>query len=869
MPLTGRANELAILGSAVASGTSIAVVGPAGVGKTRLCREVLQDLADGRHLVWLPVTEAAATLPLAPVAELLADGTAANRPELFAQAAAALVAEADGRPCVIAVDDAHLLDLDSVALLRHLAVTRTSTLALTMRSAGAIPDSVRSLCDDIGVTTVRLDPLQPAQVASLLQEWLRGPVLNSTSAWFAGRSAGYPLELRELVLAAMDSVSLDRTDGLWLLRKEPAPSARLTDLVHGRISSLPEQWRAALEELAVAEPLPMDMVVAIVGEPTLAALCDAGLAESFAGATRTLVRTAHPIIGEVVRGMVPVALQRRLRARLAGVMSAGGSPQDRMRAVSWQLDAGVVPGPAIALEAAAEAARQHDHDSALRLSGAVLNIGGGPAALVHARSLIALDRTDEALRLLERVDGSALSAEEARDLLGDLLFMLGIERRRDEQVTALLDQAEDWHTGPEWSTALVGIRIAFDCVFGRLVSAVERGAPLLSGPIEDTGHHAHDLSVMAGLCYALNQVGRTADAAAALAAVVGPDPATTMADHPLGRHAFSLWVLNRIDSGTDLPAATRLAHTVRARTVVGSPVDSTALLYLGKLDLARGHVASATRWLREAVAELGRMDTERQLGAALGALALALAWAGDPDNTAIARAKAYLAEPPVRYYELYLIARAEIWSAVGNGQLTRAGRLARVHAQACGEAFVEEAHLLHDMVRLGELDAPVLRRLTALAAGSDNPLLAAYIDHALAAGAHDGDALLDVAERFAAMTLDLLAAEAAAEASAAHRRAGRSATAGSAARRARQLIERCEGAHTPAMLGIYPRLDGTTRRERETVGLAVRGAPSAQIAAVLDISVRTVDSHLYRAMRKIGVRGRDELINVVGPMARG
>ncbi len=43
------------------------------------------------------------------------------------------------------------------------------------------------------------------------------------------------------------------------------------------------------------------------------------------------------------------------------------------------------------------------------------------------------------------------------------------------------------------------------------------------------------------------------------------------------------------------------------------------------------------------------------------------------------------------------------------------------------------------------------------------------------------------------------------------------------------------------------------------MALAARGTSNAEIAERLVLSVRTVESHLYRAMGKLGVSSRQEL----------
>lgn len=88
---------------------------------------------------------------------------------------------------------------------------------------------------------------------------------------------------------------------------------------------------------------------------------------------------------------------------------------------------------------------------------------------------------------------------------------------------------------------------------------------------------------------------------------------------------------------------------------------------------------------------------------------------------------------------------------------------------------------------------------------------------------------------------------------------GRQDSARRAAARAREL-------HAMGQQGTPPRLEGLdadavelTPREAQIVELARRGLSNAEIADRLVLSVRTVESHLYRAMRKLGVDDRRDL----------
>src|SRR6266568_3223209 len=72
LPLIGRTEELAFLGAAIAERGGAVVAGAAGVGKTRLAREISVALA-GWQVAWATATRAASDLPLGGVAGVLAD----------------------------------------------------------------------------------------------------------------------------------------------------------------------------------------------------------------------------------------------------------------------------------------------------------------------------------------------------------------------------------------------------------------------------------------------------------------------------------------------------------------------------------------------------------------------------------------------------------------------------------------------------------------------------------------------------------------------------------------------------------------------------------------------------------------------------
>jgi DNA-binding CsgD family transcriptional regulator len=82
------------------------------------------------------------------------------------------------------------------------------------------------------------------------------------------------------------------------------------------------------------------------------------------------------------------------------------------------------------------------------------------------------------------------------------------------------------------------------------------------------------------------------------------------------------------------------------------------------------------------------------------------------------------------------------------------------------------------------------------------------------------------------------------------------------ATRADKLAEECGGAWTPALRQASEPVP-LTDREREIVMLLGEGLSNRAVAERLTLSVRTVESHIYRAMLKTGTTSRDELAALI------
>ena len=202
-------------------------------------------------------------------------------------------------------------------------------------------------------------------------------------------------------------------------------------------------------------------------------------------------------------------------------------------------------------------------------------------------------------------------------------------------------------------------------------------------------------------------------------------------------------------------------------------------------------------------------------------------------------------------------ARARTWVSVAAGETTRpvAELITVADEQICRGQPAFAAIALHDAMRLGSKEAAC--RLDKIAGGLDGGLASAMAGHARAVTSRDAEGLDATAEGFAELGFNLWAAEAASRASGIWGEAGLRARATASARRRDCYQARCEIPASP----VAPAHDLTrlSRREGEVVSLAGQGMSNADIAERLVVSVRTVESHLYSAFGKLGIKDRAEL----------
>lgn len=138
--------------------------------------------------------------------------------------------------------------------------------------------------------------------------------------------------------------------------------------------------------------------------------------------------------------------------------------------------------------------------------------------------------------------------------------------------------------------------------------------------------------------------------------------------------------------------------------------------------------------------------------------------------------------------------------------------------------------------------------------------IAARFSAALNSG--DAGGLAAASDEFEQVGDHIAAIDAAAHAAVAYRNQGLRGSALGSAARADALAEQCGGVSTPARRQASEPLPFTDR-EREIVMLIGAGLSNRAVADRLTLSVRTVESHIYRAMSKTGTTTREELAALV------
>ncbi|MFF7104965.1 LuxR C-terminal-related transcriptional regulator [Streptomyces nigra] len=295
-PFTGRESELDLVRASLGAGRDgLVVSGPVGCGKSRLVAEATRATGCAR----VAGTPAARHLRFAAFAHLVPETASLHGAHRRLSGIRLLV-----------VDDAHLLDDASAALVHQLAVHGRTRLVVVTTEGAPAPAAVSRLWTGDLLPRLTLEPLHREDTARLLADVPGGADLEPLTVNRLHHLCQGDLRLlRDLVDALRERRLLSRVDGTdtWAWRG-PLP---VTATVRERAAKVLDRScpgeRETLQRLAFAEPSPLDPERDGLGPHTLEQLEADGLVHVDGGGA---VRLAHPLHGAVLR-----ATAGRLRAR--------------------------------------------------------------------------------------------------------------------------------------------------------------------------------------------------------------------------------------------------------------------------------------------------------------------------------------------------------------------------------------------------------------------------------------------------------------------------------------------------------------------------------------------------------------------------
>ena len=858
-PLTGRDEELAFIGRTLSSKgryTGVVIVGAAGVGKTRLAREVLARAEiGGERTDWIVGTESARSLPLGAFASSLGGSTSEALPEVH-RIINSFVAHKLRGHALIGVDDAHLLDGLSAHVVHQLAQSKGARLVVTLRRGADEPDAVTALWKDGLLARLDLEPLSEQATRAVMEAELGGPVHTRSARRLWKLTGGNALFLRQLLKGQAAAGRLRQVAGVWMADEGAATSPSVTDIVSREMGRLSPGVAAVVDVLSQAEPLGVDVLSDLVRRRDLEQAELQRLIHVERTGGTLMARLAHPLFGEIRRAAAGEMQLSKIRGKLATRLGKDGDRDvyATVRRALLMLESDLPPEPDLFVEAARSAMTLLDLDLADRFARAAADAGATEAKGILAMNLAMLGRGEDAERVLsEMVFYDAAERHHWTTVrAANLIWMLS----RPAEAAAMLAELAAAAESADQIAEREAVEACVDAVSARCNAAEQKArAALNSGALPDF----HAMLAYLALTMALGALGRGDDLAevanSAFRRATTSFEASPMRFWYAGVYARACRLTGRI--ADFVSTAERLADA--ARDVPGVAYANLALL-LGNAALARGDVSNAVRLLHEALAGAESHSVTTGLRAAsCFALAEAHAKLGQEDAAGEALGAVRVPDDYLYMHTGYAVAKG--WALATAGCLSDAVAV----VAAAAEQARDRDQPTHELVCLQAAaqwgDGAGAVRARELADALALPFADLVARHAESLKSADGEGLLAVASDYRAIGDRATAADAAAQAAAVFTRTQHRSRGLYAAAIAQQLAEECGGLRTPAQrspVGVP-----LTGRQRDVIELVVAGLSNREIADRLVMSVRTVEGHVYRACQRVGAQTREQLAAIL------
>jgi DNA-binding CsgD family transcriptional regulator len=467
--MVGRSRPLALLRGLVEAadccpdGPTVALVsGEAGIGKSRLIRELMAELPSDTPVIAAGALPDTGTRPYSLARDLLA---AAGEPDVGDNAlVGALVTFAAARPTLVVLEDLHWADADSVGVIERflLAAAPQTTLVasyrnedLSRRSPGG--DLVARLERRHDCEHLHLDRLTRTETAAFLANALGSAPSSALLETLHNRTGGNPFFLEELVSTvgegdlasaalpwSLEEAVLQAMDGITPVQRRIIEAAA----VCGAVTDF--DTLAAVVELD--EPTLIDELRALVQRDLLV---ERG-ADTFG--------FRHELVRDAVDATLLGRQRRRLHERIFDVLTAAGAAP-AARAVHARGAERYEEFVRLAREGVASYLRTGSSFAALRLASDALAEDPDDlqllAAATEAGWLVGLfdeaEATAERWLALTRAAGDTAGEYDARRLQIRLAFERGDGPRVDRLLTDFVAGMDALPEGHAMARALVTV----------------------------------------------------------------------------------------------------------------------------------------------------------------------------------------------------------------------------------------------------------------------------------------------------------------------------------------------------------------------------------------------------------------------------
>ncbi|SEL51946.1 ATP-, maltotriose-and DNA-dependent transcriptional regulator MalT [Rhodococcus maanshanensis] len=844
-PLIPRGDEIGASSRGPSRG--VVIVGPTGAGKTTLARTIASSARPTR--LWAAGSESTRRIPLGAFAHLIEIDATVDPATAFANARSTLGGRGD---TALIVDDADLLDPLSAALVGRLLEDGDVHLVVTVGSVETGPDP--AIVADGLLDRIDLAPFARDEAYRVLESALDGPLDRVSAQWMWEISEGNPLYLRHLVEGSWESGLLFQIGGVWQLESRPVMTDELATLLVSRLPTADQEVMDVLWLLAFAGDLDVGVLARAASRDAVAEARRGGHLWIGSDATPRVVRLRHPIVGEALRERTPVLAARSLRGRLVRALAAGPTAGEELRMATLALDADVDLDAALLVDASERALALCDYPLAERLAQAALLGGCGlRAAVVLARAMTWQGRAGEADVLLGTFDPVAVPEYE-RLAWGLWRATTYFFDNRQDAARRELDGLREHATSRDGLEVLSSADVTFDFFANNVPRSIELTRTLFGA--ENTSALAMSFAASTG-GFALARAGHT-------------DEVPDIVERGVAAATGTGFLLGRMQIGVAEVSAATLSGNLAGvlemldRYSIATPPGRSRWVVDGYIHglayLATGRVAAAEEHFRRGRA--AAVNGGPRMWVVLCSIGLCQALGAQGRTEQAIEALDYAEESFGEHLATFGpdLSHARAWIVAGCGEHREAIRVARDAAVLAreGSMFGIEAMALHTAVRFGDRSATArLRRLMRLV---DGPFVRVASAHAHALRNRDGHGLDSVAAEFEAMSANLLAADAAAQAAMEHNRCGDSLGERRSAATARRLAAECPGARTPA-LSVLENPMALTGRERVVAALVATGMTNREIAERLTLSVRTVEGHVHRVLAKLGVDDREALVD--------